>query len=192
LILLALLVGAESLWTHHSPSASFDVTKKLTLSGTLTQVEWVNPHIVVFMEAKRNDGSVEMWKFESNPPSWFRRVSVSRANFAKAIGQPVTIEGVRARDGSAYGVDVTSLDTYTWFGEEGYFHSAAMHVIERLWRVGENLVWQATVDDPKVLTTPWTMAPRVIKPSTDPLQESPRCIEDDGKRLPNLDHHLQR
>ena len=103
LMLLGLVTVAGSAWAHHSPSAVFDMSKRFTLSGTLTQVDWVNPHIVVYVEAKKNDGSVAMWKFESNPPSWFRRVSVGRADFAKAIGQHVTIEGVRARDGSLYG-----------------------------------------------------------------------------------------
>ena len=67
-----------------------------------------------------------------------------------------------------------------------------MHVTERLWRDGANLVYQVTVDDPKVLTAHWTMAPRVIKPSTEPLEESPRCVETDGARLLNDDHHGQR
>jgi len=80
----------------------------------------------------------------------------------------------------------------TWFGEEGYFHSDGMRVTERLWRVGESLAYQATVDDPKVLTAPWTMPVRVVKPSTEPLEESPRCVETDGPRLLNSDHHGQR
>lgn len=95
-------------------------------------------------------------------------------------------------EGDTLVVDVTNFVANGWFGEEGYFHTDAMHVTERLWRDGENLVWQATVDDPKVLTAPWTMPPRVVKPSDDPLEESPRCVEDDGRRLLNLDHHLQR
>src|ERR1700681_1328089 len=56
-----------------------------------------------------------------------------------------------------------------------------MRVTERLWREGENLVWQAAVEDPKVLTAPWTMAPRVMRPSNEPLEESPRCVEDDAR-----------
>jgi hypothetical protein len=95
-------------------------------------------------------------------------------------------------EGDTLLVDVTNFDESTWFGEGGYFHSDALHVTERLWRSGENLVWQATVDDPKVLTAPWTMAARVIKPSTEPLEESPRCVEQDSKLLDNNDHHLQR
>jgi len=104
LIIFTLLFAAGSVWAHHSPSAIFDMTKKFTLVGTLTQVDWINPHIVVAMDAKKDDGSsVETWKFESNPPSWFRRVGVARDTFAKAIGQTVTVEGVRAKNGVLYG-----------------------------------------------------------------------------------------
>ena len=95
-------------------------------------------------------------------------------------------------DGDKLVVDVTNFVEETWFGENGYFHSDAMHVTERLWRDGENLIYQATVDDPKVLTASWTMPPRVVKPSTEPLEESPKCAEDDGNRLQNNDHHGQR
>jgi hypothetical protein len=89
-------------------------------------------------------------------------------------------------------VDTTNFVEETWFGEEGYFHSDAMHVTERLWRVGNNLAYQVTVDDPKVLTQPWTNFPHLIQPSDEPLQESPVCKDDDGNRLLNLDHHEQR
>ena len=82
---------------HHSPSSIFDMSKKFVLTGTLTQVEWVNPHIAVYIDAKKADGSgVENWKFESAPPSWLRRVGVNSADFKKAIGQTVTVEGNRA------------------------------------------------------------------------------------------------
>ena len=88
---------------HHSTTAEFDVTHRMTLSGTLTKVDWVNPHIVVFIDAKGDERCGSRWKFESNPPAWFRRVGVSRADFSKAIGQTVTVEGNRAKDGSLYG-----------------------------------------------------------------------------------------
>ena len=95
-------------------------------------------------------------------------------------------------EGNKLVVDVTNFVEDTWFGEEGYFHTAALHVTERFWRIGENLVYQYTVDDSGVLTAPWTAPPRVVKPSTEPLEESPRCVDDDGKRLMNNDHHGQR
>ena len=95
-------------------------------------------------------------------------------------------------EGDTLVVEATNFVENTWFGEEGYFHSDAMRVSERLWRVGKNLAYQATVDDPKVLTAPWTMPVRVVKPSNDPLEESPRCVETDGPKLLNNDHHGQR
>jgi hypothetical protein len=106
-----LLAGSFSLSAHHSTTAEFDVAHRMTLSGTLTKIDWVNPHIVVFVDAKGERGP-EAWKFESNPPAWFRRVGVSRADFAKAIGQTVTVEGNRAKDGSLYGylVKITYAD----------------------------------------------------------------------------------
>jgi hypothetical protein len=99
----ALLLAATSLWAHHSPSAEFDMTKRITVSGTLTKVDWINPHITLAMDVKNESGKIESWSFESNPPAWFRRVGVGRADLAKAIGQMVTAEGVRSKDGSAFG-----------------------------------------------------------------------------------------
>jgi hypothetical protein len=103
LIVGILLLAAGQLRAHHSPSAVFDMSKEFTLTGTLTKVDWINPHIVVYLDAKKDDGSVENWKFESNPPSWFRRVSLGRDDFAKAIGQNVTVQGVHAKAGGLYG-----------------------------------------------------------------------------------------
>ena len=61
-------------------SAIFNMKKKVTLKGTVTKVDWVNPHIVMFMDVKEEDGNVVNWKFESNPPRWFTKVGVTRAN----------------------------------------------------------------------------------------------------------------
>jgi hypothetical protein len=95
-------------------------------------------------------------------------------------------------EGDTLVIDVTNFAEDGWFGEGGYFHSDAMRVTERLWRVGDNLAYQATVEDPKVLTGPWTAAARLVKPSTEPLEESPQCTEKDGPLLQNSDHHGQR
>jgi hypothetical protein len=111
------------------------------------------------------------------------RVDANPSYYGDAIGR---------WEGDTLVVDTTNFVEDTWFGEDGYFHSDAMHVIERLWRVGENLAYQVTVDDPKVLTQPWTNFTHLIKPSSQPLEESPACRENDGHRLLNLDHHLQR
>lgn len=103
LIIFATLCAAGPLSAHHGLTAIFDPSKKLTLTGTLTEVDWQNPHIVVVMESKKDDGSVEMWKLESNPPAWFKRLGITRNDFAKSIGKVITVEGLRAKDGSPYG-----------------------------------------------------------------------------------------
>ena len=97
------LCATVSLRAHHSPSAIFDMGTRVVVTGTLSKVEWVNPHIVVAMDTKDAGGTVDHWTFESNPPSWYRSVGLVRADFAKAIGQPVTVEALPARDGSLYG-----------------------------------------------------------------------------------------
>jgi hypothetical protein len=99
-IVAVLLTG--SLSAHHSPSAVFDMATPFAIQGTLTKVDWVNPHISLFIDARGADGSAEAWKIESQPPSWFKHVGLVRADIAKAIGQTITVGGVRARDGSHY------------------------------------------------------------------------------------------
>jgi len=111
------------------------------------------------------------------------RVNANPSHYGDSVGK---------WEGDVFVVDVRNFVEDTWFGEDGYLHSSEMRVIERLWKNGENLVWQATVEDPVVLTAPWVMPPRLIKPSTEPLEESPKCVETDGARLLNDDHHLQR
>jgi hypothetical protein len=95
-------------------------------------------------------------------------------------------------EGDTLVVDSRSFVEDTWFGENGYFHTDAMHVTERLWRVGANLAYQVIVEDPKVLAAPWTAPVRVVTPSNEPLEESPKCVETDGHLLLNNDHHPQR
>ena len=97
------LFAMASLQAHHSPSAIFDMGKRVAVMGTLTRIDWINPHIVVTMEARTDGGKVDHWTFESNPPSWYRGVGLARADFAKAVGQTVTVEAVRARDGTLFG-----------------------------------------------------------------------------------------
>ncbi len=97
------LLAAASLQAHHSPSAIFDMGKQIAVTGTLSKIDWINPHIVVTMDAKGDGGKIDRWTFESNPPSWYRSVGLARADFAKALGQTITVEALRARDGTLFG-----------------------------------------------------------------------------------------
>ena len=119
LAVLALSVAAGSLGAHHSTSAVFDMNKKIQVAGTLTKVDWINPHISIFVDAKGEKG-VDAWHFEGSPPAWFRRVGVNKADIAKAMGQMITVDGVKAKDGTLYGylqkitfADGSTLETVT-------------------------------------------------------------------------------
>src|SRR5262249_27730207 len=81
----------------------FRMTRRISVTGTLTKVDWINPHVVIAIEGKADDGKFQQWTFESNPPSWYRSVGLARADFARVIGRTVTVEGVRAKNDSAYG-----------------------------------------------------------------------------------------
>jgi hypothetical protein len=118
--IFAVLVGAmaaESLWAHHSTIAVFDMGKKIQVTGTLNRVDWINPHISIYVDAKGEHG-VDAWHFEGSPPAWFRKVGVNKNDIAKFQGQMITVDGVRAKDGTLYGYlqkitfpDGSSLET---------------------------------------------------------------------------------
>jgi len=98
-------------------------------------------------------------------------------------------------EGDTLVVDVNRFNDDTWLSNDGWFHSTKMHVVERLTRKGNMLEYQVTVEDPEVLTGPWTKAPVVYKLSTDPADmisdatgiEAP-CVEVDSEHIVNHDH----
>ncbi len=100
-VLAALLAG--SAWAHHNMSALFDFNDRVTLTGTLTKMDWRNPHIYVFVDAKREEG-VEAWSVEGPPPNFFRTRDIDKEDVANAIGKQITAEVSRARDGSRAGL----------------------------------------------------------------------------------------
>jgi uncharacterized protein DUF6152 len=102
-IALALVITTRVVFTHHSYVAVFDVNNKVVLTGTLTKVDWRNPHVAVFLDAKDAAGQVEAWTFEASPPSFFSRRNISKTGFQKAIGSAVGVEAYRAKDGSLFG-----------------------------------------------------------------------------------------
>jgi hypothetical protein len=95
------LLGA-ALQAHHS-AVLFDLSKTFTMTGTMTKLDWRNPHIAIFVDVIGDTGSVESWQFETGAPSWFKGRTVARTDFEKAIGQRVVLEAVRAKDGTPYG-----------------------------------------------------------------------------------------
>ena len=98
-------------------------------------------------------------------------------------------DSVAKWEGDTLVVDVNNLNDDTWLGPDGYFHSEALHVIERFTRAGDTLRYDVTVEDPNVFTRPWTMNTRTLRIGNRALEEGPPCVEKDAEHLVTLDHH---
>jgi hypothetical protein len=94
-------------------------------------------------------------------------------------------------EGDTLVVDVNHLTEDTWLGISGYFHSSALQVIERYTRKGDTLIYEATVEDPMVLTKPWIMTPQTVRLEEGMVVEQPPCEERDEQHLVNDDHHTR-
>ena len=107
---LVMTGAAAPLSAHHAFAAEFDAKKPIKLEGTVTRLQWTNPHAWIYMDVKKPDGTLENWGFEVGTPTvLFRR------GFTKDSLQPgtrVVVDGYRAKDGSrrANGRDITFVD----------------------------------------------------------------------------------
>ena len=93
----ALLAAALPLAAHHSVAAEFDSTKPVTIKGTVTKLEWMNPHAWIYVDVKNAQGVVEKWQLEFGAPNELVRRGWRRTDVKE--GQEVTIEGIMARKG---------------------------------------------------------------------------------------------
>ena len=107
---LGLLAAAMPAPAHHSFAGEFDATKPIQLQGTVTMVEWINPHTWFHIDVKTPDGSVESWAIEAGTPNTLYRRGITRDS-VKA-GMVIHVDGYLARDGSrkANGRDLTLPD----------------------------------------------------------------------------------
>ena len=101
---------AAPLSAHHAFSSEFDADKPLQLEGTVSQMEWVNPHAWIHIDVKKPDGTTEEWMIEGGTPNTLMRRGVSRDTLK--IGTEVKVTGYQAKDGSnrANGRDITYHD----------------------------------------------------------------------------------
>jgi len=94
----ALLVAAAPLAAHHSFAAEYDAGKPVTHKGVVTKIDWMNPHVYIYIDEKAEDGKVINWGFEGYPPNTLRRVGLSREMLK--IGDNITVTGWGSKDGS--------------------------------------------------------------------------------------------
>ena len=95
---LGVLAASGPTLAHHSFAAEFDASKPLKLTGVVTKVEWTNPHTWFYIDVKDESGKVTNWGMEMGSPNGLMRAGWSRNSMK--IGDVITVEATRARDGS--------------------------------------------------------------------------------------------
>jgi hypothetical protein len=110
---IGLLLATVPAVAHHAFDAEFDVKKPIKVQGTVTKVEWVNPHVWVFLDVKGPDGTVVNWAFEGGAPNAMFRRGVKKSSVPP--GMVIVIEGYQAKSGKpvASGKDITFPDGQT-------------------------------------------------------------------------------
>ena len=97
-VALAMVVMATPAIAHHSFAAEFDASQQVQLKGTVTKIEWMNPHAYFYIDAKDASGKVTSWGLEMGSPNGLMRQGWTRNSMK--VGDEIVVEGSRAKDGS--------------------------------------------------------------------------------------------
>ena len=96
LIVVSAFAVSQSGWAHHAFSAEFDSTAPVTLEGTVTKVEWINPHAWFHLAVAQEDGGVIDWMVEAGTPNTLLRAGINKNSLP--IGSKIVVRGYRSKD----------------------------------------------------------------------------------------------
>jgi hypothetical protein len=97
-VAFAVTVAATPAMAHHSFAAEFEANRPVKLKGTVTKIEWMNPHAYFYIEVKDEPGKVTSWGLEMGSPNGLMRQGWTRNSMK--IGDEIVVEGSQAKDGS--------------------------------------------------------------------------------------------
>ncbi len=95
---VGMIVTAVPALAHHAFGSEFDAKQPITLRGSLTKMEWSNPHGWIYIDVKGSDGTVVNWAVEFGPPNALMRRGLRKSDFA--FGTEIVVDGYRAKGGS--------------------------------------------------------------------------------------------
>ena len=106
----AALVAAAPVWAHHAFAAEFDGKTPVKLQGTVTKMEWINPHAWIHIDVKGPDGKITSWMVEGGTPNILLRRGFTKQSLE--VGTAVVVEGYQAKNGEnrANGSNITFTD----------------------------------------------------------------------------------
>ena len=122
--------GSSMPLAHHSVSGEFDLSKTATLKGVISRLDWINPHIYVYLDVSEA-GPTNTWKLETFPPNQLRRAGLSKELITGKVGEVVTILILPARDGSKH---LGYIERITY--QDGHFNQLGSNEAEQLRRRG--------------------------------------------------------
>jgi len=119
-IVVGIILAAQPVAAHHAGATKYDEKKPVTLKGTVTKVEWMNPHVYYYLDVKDSSGKVQNWAVEGAPPNVLYRRGWKKDSLK--VGDVVTVEGFLPRQAGLHDINgrsVTLADGRKVFGGAG-------------------------------------------------------------------------